>query len=266
MQKIPIRSMIVAPKGKVLLEADLSQAEAWVVAYLANEVKMKEALKYGDIHSQTARALFDLSDNQTPTKDQRFLGKKFNHACNYQMGPIRAAETINKESDKAPYVTVTVAEAKRLHKRWNEYYTLRFWWAEIERKIRADRILTTIYRRKRVFYGQVGDHLFKEATAYEPQSTIADHMLGAVQPELGIRGGLREIYNLFVKRDKTISIINTSHDSVIIELRAESANDFAKTIYPILCRPMIINGEEFTVPVDMKVGERWGCLEPLEIK
>lgn len=264
--KYPIRSMVVAPKGYYLLEADLSQAEAWVVAYKANERLMKDALMFGDIHSQTARALFDLNNNENPTKDQRFLGKKFNHACNYQMGAIRAAETINKESDKPPFITVTIAEAKILHKKWNEYYSLRFWWAEIEEKVRRDRVLTTIYQRKRTFYGPVGDHLFKEATAFEPQSTIADHMLGAVQPEVGIDGGIRHIYHKIVGPSKgKIRITNTSHDSIIMEVPIDQITDQGRMVRDYLKRPMIINGEEFTVPVDIKFGERWGELEEMKL-
>src|SRR3954464_586990 len=97
--KLPIRSQIIAPKDYYLISIDLSQAEAWVVAYAAYEEKMKYALQFGDIHSQTARALFDLPDTATKdnggiTEDQRYLGKKFNHACNYRMGYFKAAETI----------------------------------------------------------------------------------------------------------------------------------------------------------------------------
>jgi len=57
--KLKLRSMVRAKPGQLLANFDLSQAESWVVAYLANEERMKDALANGDIHTETAgNALF----------------------------------------------------------------------------------------------------------------------------------------------------------------------------------------------------------------
>src|SRR5687767_10989286 len=63
--KIYVRSMIAvaqeaeAALKRILVSCDLSQAESWIVAYLANEPNMKRALQFGDIHTETAgNALF----------------------------------------------------------------------------------------------------------------------------------------------------------------------------------------------------------------
>jgi len=82
MKQIPIRSMLTASPGNLLVEWDLSQAETWVVAYLANEETMKQSLLYGDIHTDTASHIFT-TPKEKVTTIQRFLGKKGNHMLSY---------------------------------------------------------------------------------------------------------------------------------------------------------------------------------------
>lgn len=271
--KIPIRSMIVAPKGYVLLSFDLSQAETYVVAWRSNNKIMKEALLNGkrslgtDIHSITARHFYKLGDS-LPNETQRFIGKKGNHQCSYRGGWFKLMESINAESDEPPYVTVSAAESKVYHNDWNELYSLWNWWYEIEEAIRSTRTIRTIYGRKRTFYGAITKEgkIYKEATAYEPQSTIADHFLGAIQPEIGVRGGLREVYNKIILPSKgDIRIINTAHDSGIIECPLSLCNEVGGMVVSCIKRPMIISGEEVTVPVDIEYGERLGELTKLKV-
>src|SRR5258708_3830031 len=96
-KQLKIRSMIVAPKGKLLVSIDLSQAETWVSAFLAKEPTMKNSLLTGDIHKDTAAYLDNCNpDSVTPTG--RYTGKRCNHALTYRMSYIRLCQVINKES------------------------------------------------------------------------------------------------------------------------------------------------------------------------
>lgn len=186
----------------------------------------------------------------------------------YRMGPERAAEVINKDSDKPPYVTVTVAESKQFNKAWHDYYNLKNWWSEIERTLYLTRTITTVYGRSRTFYAQWGNELFKEATAFEPQSTVGDHFNGAVHPELGIEGGLDSVYfNLvepyfcgdnYCTHVSCHKIVNQSHDSAILEVPLAVADEILGETKRYLLRPLVIGGEEFTIPVDGEIGDRMG--------
>lgn len=264
---IALRSMVVAPPDHMLVLFDLAQAESWAVAYLANEPTMKAVLKDGDFHRETGqKALFKKSDEEweliekNQRKTMRYTGKRYNHASAYRMGPTRAAEVINKDSDKPPYVTVTVAESKIFYKNWHEYYHIQGWWHEIEFQLQTTRTLRTPYGRIRYFFDPIGDELYKKATAYVPQSTIGDHLNGAVQDEVGVRGGLVEVHRHFVEPGY-IRICNQSHDSIMCEIHRNDLSDICPQIHQLLLRPLVINGEEFTIPVDCEVGERWGELK-----
>lgn len=281
--KVSIRSMFLAPKGKVLVAADLSQAESWIVAYLAKERNMQYSLNQSDIHTDSAAALFHTDNycqhNWTKKGDEyhcqtcalvivktaRYIGKRYNHASAYRMKPPRAAQVINKDSDKPPFVTVTLSESKQFSERWHTRYNLKVWWSEIEQKLNETRSLTTCYGRKRVFFAAWGEELFREATAYEPQSTVADHFNGAIHPELGIPGGLLYIYEKYVVPYSDRKIINQSHDSFIAEVPAADGEEFCQLSMKALRRPLVINGCEFTIPVDGEIGERWGELEPRKL-
>ncbi len=259
----PVRSIIRAPKGKVLLAHDLSAAESWVVAHLANDQNMKRELDGGDLHSYSACLVYtlpvDLSLEKKErykhvSKTQRYIGKKTNHSKAYRTSPRKGAEFINKEGG----VTVSEAQVKVWFDRWDAGYNLRYWWNEIDSKLNKDRTLITTYGRKRIFYGLWNNDLLKEATAYEPQSTVADHMNGNVHDDLGIEGGILTVKNKIFDKHSEIKGIQTAHDSLLTECPEEIAEEVGEQITDILRRPLIVNGEMFTIPVDFDIYDhRW---------
>lgn len=268
MTKLPLRSMYVAPKGKMLCAFDLSAAEAWIVAYLSNDSNMKRELDGGDLHSFSATGIFDIAVDLTiPGKkkyagliseEQRYVGKKMNHAGNYRTGPFKIAEFINKEG----MISISVADAKRFHAKWLSTFNLQNWWSEIDYIASTTRTMQTVYGFRRKFWGIYGDDLKKEMTAFEPQSTVADHMHGATQPEVGVRGGNLAIYEDIVLPSKgEIVMNNTAHDSVMLEVPTQLVNEIVPQVISLLRRPLIIKGEQFTIPVDAEVGERWKEME-----
>lgn len=259
-KQLKLRSMFVASPGKILVSLDLSQAETWVVAHLANEPTMKHSLANSDIHRDTA-CFFDGCKPEEVVETSRYRAKKCNHALSYRMSYMRLAQVINQESDKPPFVVVSLPEARRLYEKWHTLYNLKNWWSQIEFDLNKNgRTLTTPYGRVRTFFGQWGQELFKEATAFVPQSTIADHLNGVVQPELGIEGGLFTIYEKFV-RPGTISILNQGHDSIIAEMDKQIVGDITPHLIQLIKRPLVVNNETFTIPVDASVGDSWGNME-----
>lgn len=256
---IKLRSMVIAPKGKLLIACDLSQAETWVVAYLANDFRMKNALLHSDIHRETGAFLFKKALEEVTT-DERYLSKRINHASNYGMSPPRFAQVINAEADKEPYLSISVAEAKKLMDAWHKLYTsIAPWWLSVQMELREKQMtLTTPYLRKRTFYGPPVHDTYKTAYAFLPQSTVADHFNGQIQPD-GVKGGMLEIWRRLC--DDEIKLINQAHDSCMLEVPKEHALDILKEVKQILKRPLVINGESCTIPVDGEIGERWGELE-----
>jgi len=95
LQNVPkgiCREVFIPDKGYMFMAADLSQAEARVVAYLAeDETLMNVFTSGGDVHTKVAAMLFQ-KDEKDVTHEERTLGKTIVHASNYSMGPRSFAE------------------------------------------------------------------------------------------------------------------------------------------------------------------------------
>lgn len=254
--KLAIRSIYTARPNHYLISLDLAQAETWVVAHLANENNMKEALKSGDIHTKTAAEAIFFKPASEVTKEERYIGKQCNHALSYRMGHIQMARQINNRTAETG-IAVTYAQCKEYRERWLKYYYLKTWWAEIEEKIKQTRQLTTVYGFRRTFHGFLDEELYKEATAFEPQSTVADHAVGAIHPKLGIPGGLIGIMKKFHNKLDCL-VVNYTHDGVILDVPKSNYKDITEQCIELFQRPLVINDEMFTIPVDAEYGETWG--------
>lgn len=261
--KKKLRSYIVAPPGKVLVSCDLSQAETWIVAYASNDIEMQDALLNSDIHRKTAAAIYDKPFDDV-VSDERYTGKRINHASAYRMSPERFTQVYNKDAASNGVAAISVKQAREYMKRWHGlYFNIKSWWSTLEAELNSSRELSNYYGRKRYFFGHWGDELFKEATAFKPQSTVADHFNGLVHPELGIAGGLLGIYKRF-EGYRDVTLVQQGHDSVVFECPRQAARDLALEAMAQLRRPLIINNHEFTIPVDGEIGENWGEMEKVK--
>lgn len=255
-QKVAVRSFVTCEPENVLLELDLSAAESWVVAHKVDTPIMREQLTSGDLHLYSARMIYQDESLTKADELKRYMGKKMNHSCGYRAQPEMVASGINKEGG----ITVSVRQVRIWHERWHAAFNIKPWWDDIEGRLRRDNgVLITAYGKKRKFWGWIDNNLLKAATAFEPQSVVSYHMDGAVHPELGVKGGLIEIQKQITSRSKNeIKLINTSHDSVLIECPRSISLEIALRCKELLTRPLMVNGHTFTIPVDCeRYDRRW---------
>lgn len=267
LNKLAVRSMIRATPGNALLQVDLSQAETYVVAWLAQEDNMKDALLNADIHKRTASIIFEKPEAEIgKDSPERYIGKRVNHATSYGMSYLRFTQVVNADSDQSG-VTITNDQSKSYQQKWFDYYTrIRAWQSEVQDSLNKNqRLLSTPYGRSRRFFNEWGTSLFKEAYAYIPQSTVADHAFGKQQRDFPREGGILAIYRrIIVRSNGNIRIVNTSHDSVMVEGPASNIKDIGLECRSWMQRPLLINGEECTIPADLEIGERWGEMEKMK--
>jgi hypothetical protein len=263
------RSLFVASPGNVLVMCDLSQAESWIVAYMSEDIGMKAALNKGLIHETTASRLYS-KPIEAITKTERYAGKQCNHAFAYRMEPKRHMETVNKYSTEPPYITINLQQSTQRFNVWHSTYSnvRNKWWPEIDYAVINTRTLVTPYGFTRHFYGGLREgyertETLKSATAFIPQSTVADHAFGAEQSQNRIAGGIKEIYRK-VSCVGLGNIINTSHDSVCVEGRFSDRQEISEIMIKCMKRPLIIKGEEFTIPVDCEVGDNYGEMKKMK--
>lgn len=240
LQNVPpgvVRTLFIPDHGKVFVNADLSQAEARVVAYLANEQRLIRVFdEGGDIHRKNAANIFGKPESDV-TDNERQLAKRVVHASNYGMGPITFART----------ASISAAEGKRLlNQYFATYPNIVNWQLSVNACLNRRRVLVNPFGRRRIFYNRYGEGLFKEGYAYLPQSTVADV----------INQGL---INLHKRKGEIegLDILLQVHDSILVQAPVESLSKTALLLKECLSVPVSIGGKILVIPVDIKTGVNW---------
>lgn len=270
MQTIPheLRGMFIADDGKELGEFDLNRGESWIYSHLAEDPVMMEIHQEGrDFHAVTAEVLSRHFSDREWTAEEihvgaketgneeayklRYLGKRCNHAFAYRMGPHRAMEVINSESDDTG-ITVRVKDTKIAQKLWtNKYIGIPQWWDDIENELNENRQLVTPFGRRRKFFDSWGSDLFKEATAYVPQSTSVDYL----------NCGMLRVYHELVKPGKYgIELLHQNHDSILVQWDEGKRDEAIQAIRERMKREVEVNGHPITIPIEPEFGRNWGDL------
>lgn len=248
LQNVPkgvARRMYIPDPGCVFLQADLSQAEARVVAWLARETRLMDVfLSGGDIHRKIAASIFGV-DESLVTGDQRQLGKKVGHATNYGMGPKRFQEVCFEELG----LEMTAAETKRVMNAYHAKFPgVHRWHLEVQAQLYKNRTLVTPFGRKRMFFGFMSDDTFKEAYSWTPQSTVVDHL----------DRGLIKLHGLL----KTLpalgaAVLLQGHDSILMQLPEVNLGAVVQLVKDCIGEGVVIEGMMCPIPIDFQMGMNW---------
>ena len=248
LQNIPhgvCRRMFIADGGKVMVAGDLSQAEARVVAYIAEEMSMIGVFERGeDIHQLSANALPDGfvprgSTYEEVENPRRLFAKKHVHAFNYGEGAVTFARRAGIDIS-----TATVIRDRYL----NRFSGIRMWHLRIQSALGRSRTITTPLGRRRTFFGMWNEALFREAYAYVPQSTVAD------------------MTNLAMIRLREEEILLTTHDELVLQVDEGRLREAVEKMRRAFDIPLTINGRVMRIPVEIKVGKNWEEMKKMEEK
>lgn len=175
-----VRKLFKADPGYVMYEADLKGADAQVVAWEADDARLKEIFRKGiDLHSANAEAMWgsaftSLGQGTHARDEKRQLCKRGVHLTNYGGSDRGMAQALG----------LLVHEASQFQKRWFQICpgALR-WHDRVRAQLARDRTIHNAFGFRRVFFDRIDD-CFTEALAWVPQSTVAlNTFYGALQFE-----------------------------------------------------------------------------------
>ncbi len=255
-----IREMIVPTSGYVFMNADLSQAEARVVAILANDDEMLEMFAKTDIHKVTATWIFGCKYEDVTKEDpRRFMGKTLRHAGNYDMQKHTHMLEVNTTARRLG-IDINISEwraGKNLeifHQRSPKIRGV--FHAEVIKALEVGRTLVNPNGRTRVFYERWGNDLFKEAFATIPQGVVKDHLTMAMfrlKKRIPSLRFLLEAHDAFLvevpNNDDTIRY----HADIFIQ-ELETPIDFSICSLP---RGQIVIPADVEVGLDYKNMKKW---------
>lgn len=171
-----IRKIFIPDPGYTIFDADLSGADAQVVAWEADDSDLKSAFRKGvKIHEKNALDVFGDQYRQAPgergnkgTPKGRLYDqtKRSVHATNYGA----AARTLHLNPD----IGWTLASAESFQRRWFGLHPgIREWQRRVERGLATNRQTRNAFGYRIIFYDRI-DQLLPEALAWGPQSTVAE--------------------------------------------------------------------------------------------
>lgn len=104
-----IKKGIIAPPGHSIIDADSSQIEARVLAWLSGQDDLVQAFADGkDVYKKMASAIYNKPEDEI-SKPERFMGKTAVLGCGYGMGAVKFQAQL-----KTYGVEVSLDEARRI--------------------------------------------------------------------------------------------------------------------------------------------------------
>lgn len=239
-----IRKMFIPDTGYIICDADLSGADAQVVAWEAEDEDLKAAFRAGlDVHSKNAEDMWGSEFTRltgVARHKKRQSCKHAVHGTNYVGSPYAIAHH--------PSINWTVHEAEQFQKRWFSLHPgIKRWHLRRQRELDTNRTITNAFGYRRVFFDRP-DQCLPEAIAWVPQSTVAlTTFEGAIQLE---------------KKFPYVQMLLQVHDSLVFQIPKDKASDY-KAIQKALEVP-IPYADPLTIQWGLKVSDKsWGdCKKP----
>jgi DNA polymerase I len=241
-----IRKMFIPDPDYVMIDADLSGADALVVAREAGDTELENDIISGiDLHSKNAGDLFDLEfTNLAKDSPQRYAlrqeVKQGVHATNY--GAL--ARTL------AQILGWTSSRADTFQRRWfSRHPGIYEWHRRTERQLSKDRTIRNAYGYQIIYFDRI-ESLLGQALAWLPQSTVA---------ETCFQGALR-VEAMCPEIELKLQV----HDNLLMQVH--------RNLFPV-CIPKLKKALHNPIPYDppliipWKISaslKSWGDCEPIE--
>ena len=244
-----IREMFIPRPGYVLIEGDLSQAEARAVAVMAEDYELVKAFDvYPGVHKLTASWIYDCKpeDIQKGTNEYH-MGKTVRHAGNNNMKEWTLSEQT--------HISITAAR-ELLEKFHRKSPNIRgIFHKEIRDIVRQTRQLVTPFGRKRDFFSKLDENLYNQAIGYIQQSAISDQIKFAM---LRVEARL-----------PWVEFIYEGHDSAMSEVPENKIDEYCsvyteETQKPInFSRCSLSRDYDLLIPVELEIsGTNWNEMRP----
>jgi DNA polymerase I-like protein with 3'-5' exonuclease and polymerase domains len=231
-QQIPrddpiIKGCIKAPPGYKIVSQDLTTAEMFYAAVLANDKNLQKVFSSkGDFHSTIAKMVFNLD---CPVEDVKKLypldrqaAKAVSFGILYGSGPQKVADTVNKEGGN-----MTLSDAQEVIKQYfNTFKKLKSWLNERKDFISANGYTYSFFGRKRrlpnVFSSDKGiaAHEVRSGINMEVQSLASDiNLLGAI-----------DTANEVKRKGLDAKIFMLVHDSIVALVREDQVEEYCEIL------------------------------------
>ncbi len=253
LQNIPIRTDVgrrirkafQAPPGALLLSADYSQIELRILAHLSQDPGLLRAFEADeDIHSFTAREVFDLKAGEPVPAEARRRAKAINFGLNYGMTPYGLAQRLGIEPGEAEeYMTRYFARYPRV---------LEFVESIKETAREQGYVRTLKGRRVPTLEVRSSNHLRREAAE---RAAINAPMQGSAADLLKL--AMVQVARMLDDEGLSTRMILTVHDEIIFEVPLDELETLKGRVKAVMEG---VVGLWVPLKADLKWGLNWADL------
>ena len=236
-----IRKVFVADKNKVFIDADYSQIELRVLAYLSKDLVMIDSFKNDlDIHYKTASEVFGVPIEEV-TDNQRRSAKAVNFGIVYGISDYGLSKDLN----------ITRNEARQYIDGYlNTYPNIKNYMEEIVKLAKKDGYVTTILGRKR-YIPEINSKNFN-IRSFGERIALNTPIQGSAADIIKL--AMIKVYERLKEEKVNAKLILQIHDELIIECD-EKEKDIVKNIL----KESMENVYKLDLPlkVDVCEGRNW---------
>lgn len=274
LQNIPrkLRSIFIPDRGHMFTSCDMKQAEAMLVAWMAEDKLLIKAFEEGkDVHRVRACILYrNWTDQENLPPDEllssitkvcqncegsecvhseRFNAKVAGHAFAYRMGESRFI----KEQIKIQ-LFINKQEAARI-RRLMISDAIKRWHDKVMYSLRHSRWLTAPTGAKREFYGILDDDMLREALSWLASVSVSQIITRA---ELLLDDWFSNRKDYYQQPPR---IVTQTHDSLLVSHDPADIELVKEDLITAFNQPTEINGRILNIPIEITHGYSWGELK-----
>jgi len=258
-----VRACFVAPPGHVLLQADYSQLELRVAAYLSGDPLLIDIFRSGDdLHQRTAELISKVAWGIEPsqvTKTHRSLAKAVNFGLLYGQTEYGLAAALKIEVEEAKKIRDAVLGKFVVLAQWMKAQIRRaretgYTWTTWKEKLARRRPLWDI--------GIKGDGEEDRKRRGEAERSAMNTPVQGMASDLCL-ASLVQLVSCIVDDGLPAKLVLTVHDSLIFEVAEKDLDAVACEVRSVMSQWDL---GEVPVVVDMESGRSWASLKKLEKK
>lgn len=239
---IKIREGFITETGKVLMSIDYSQVELRVLTSMSKDENLIAAYKEEkDLHDLTARKIFNLSDSEIVTREQRTIAKIINFSIIYGKTPFGLAKELK----------ISVKEASEYIKKYFEQYPKV---TNFEREIiefgEEHGYVKTLFGRKRYISGiNSKNKTIKSQAERMAVNTVIQGTAAEILKKVMIK-----VYEI-LKDKKDIALLLQVHDELIFEIEEASVEKYSEILANIMKNTVQL--EDVKLNININIGKNW---------
>jgi DNA polymerase-1 len=256
LQNIPVKSAygkefrkaFMPERNKIFISADYSQIDLRVLAHISQDTKFIEAFKSGaDIHSETAREIFNIPERYPVLDSLRSAAKSINFGIIYGMSPFGLSKQLNIPFGKAK---------EYIDGYFEKYDKVKFWMEQIVKQALENGYVRTITGRIRYI---------PELRSTNAQVRKAGERMALNTPVQGssadiIKIAMINIYNeIKLKGYKSLMLLQV-HDDLLFEVPDGESENMISIIKNKMETPLHLS---IPIVVDIKIGRNWGEMKKI---